>query len=290
MMGKSCCNERPSIYQYMTMIYVFLWVFKITMDYSYGSWSVWLEGKATGHTMVTQPHVVPVIASDSLCWSYRCMKSVSNMSKKSISCVLERKSWKICTWWCSSTSNLRRYMMVHGQTMVGILSQRHGGYSHRAMDYTQFVSSQSCTQVAAVLVLGHLGWRRGQCSKRWPQELRSESLGESWPLDHGYWEGLITHRWFGRSEWICVLSMFVIVPAIGAVILKLSELARCWQLGSVLHNITSCWASCCLMFICWMSWELYRIWGKRNVIGVEFCFLVAFVDSIMSLWLYEMGK
>ena len=37
------------------------------MDYSYGSWSVWLEGKATGHTMVTQPHVVPVIASDSLC-------------------------------------------------------------------------------------------------------------------------------------------------------------------------------------------------------------------------------
>ena len=52
------------------------------MDYSYGSWSVWLEGKATGHTMVTQPHVVPVIASDSLCRSYRCMKSVSNMSKK----------------------------------------------------------------------------------------------------------------------------------------------------------------------------------------------------------------
>jgi hypothetical protein len=131
---------------------------------------------------------------------------VKHVKKKS--CVLERESWKICTWWCSSTSNLRRYMMVHGQTMVGILSQRHGGYSHRAMDYTQFVSSQSCTQVAAVLVLGHLGWRRGQCSKRWPQELRSESLGESWPLDHGYWEGLITHRWFGRSIWICVLSMF----------------------------------------------------------------------------------
>ena len=37
------------------------------MDYSYGSWSVLLEGKATGHTMVTQPHVVLVIAADSLC-------------------------------------------------------------------------------------------------------------------------------------------------------------------------------------------------------------------------------
>ena len=37
-------------------------------------------------------------------------------------------------------------------------------------------------QVAAVLVLGHLGWRCGQCSTRGPQELCSKSLSAK--LDH----------------------------------------------------------------------------------------------------------